>query len=117
VPPGALVPHPVAQEIRSRVYLWLRRCPVCQQPRLYRAERATCSHSCGQTRGHFKRPRQFYRRLSAAGVAAREARREARILRAIAGLTPREVWAKAYDAGYQARDAQIRRAARRKVAA
>lgn len=103
VPQNALVPYPVAQEIATRVYLWLRRCPVCQETRIMRARPATCSHACGQVRGHFKRPEGFYRRLSTAGVAARAARREARIARMIHGLTAREAFDKGYQAGLRAR--------------
>jgi predicted nucleic acid-binding Zn ribbon protein len=47
VPADALLPYPVAQDIKDRSVFWyLRRCPVCQQAKPMRSFRRSCSNNC-----------------------------------------------------------------------
>lgn len=107
VPPNALVPYPLAQDRRSRDYLWLRRCPACGKARLYRARAKTCSRKCGNSIGFFRasKVRKLHRmlpKMHRLATQARIANMEARIAREVEGLTPLEAWKKAYDRGYAA---------------
>lgn len=107
VPPGVLLPFPVAQEIRTRQYLWLRRCPACGRAKLYSARARTCSKSCGNTMGHFRaeralKLRRMLPKMQRLATKARVANQERRIAARIAGRTPEEVYRLAYSLGYTA---------------
>lgn len=105
VPAGVLLPFPVAQDIRKRHYLWLRRCPACGRARLYTARSRTCSKSCGNTMGHFRaekalKLRRMLPKMHRLATQARVANQERRIAVRIAGKTPEEIYRLAYDLGY-----------------
>lgn len=105
VPPGVLVPFPVAQDLRKRTYLWLRRCPACGRTRAYPARSRTCSKSCGNVLGHFRASRALKLRrmlptMQRLAVRARLANAERRIAERIAGKTSTEIYKLAYALGY-----------------
>lgn len=115
VPVNAILPYPVAQRIGTRQYLWLRRCPTCGRARLYLAQKATCSNSCGVAFSHWRRPHQErrMRELHRLAMQSRLRNQQARIADEVRGLTPDAIWRKAYDRGYAAGTSARRKGARR----
>ena len=118
-PANAVLPFPLAQEIGTRQYLWLRVCPTCQKRKLYQARQGTCSRSCGQSLRAWRCPRdeRKMRAIHKLAVDARIRNREARLLAECEGLTAREAYRKGYERGYSSGHAAHRKGCRRLGAA
>jgi hypothetical protein len=124
VPKDAMVPFPVAQQIRwlpdadravrrtkgytrGSHYEWARRCPACGRVRVFLAHQKTCSKPCGMVSATFRSSQVLalerrLPRMVAKAKAAKRAAAEARLAREVVGLTPEQAYRKAYRRGYSA---------------
>jgi hypothetical protein len=102
IPAGAVLPFPVAMTLRTRQYLWKRRCPQCRRVRVYLAQKTSCSMACGHAMSAWRRPHQDrkLRAIQKLAVRARLAKMEARIADRVQGLTAVEAYRLGYDTGY-----------------
>ena len=90
-----------------------RVCPECLQAyHPFHARQQTCSRSCGSARRHRLRPGQA-RAWCISAQQARYAQYKARLLSRIQGMTKLQVWNEAYQRGYSACLARVKRGAER----
>jgi hypothetical protein len=103
-PANALLPYPVAQDIATGQYRWLRRCPACGKARIYKADKRTCGNSCGVAFSHWRRPGQDrrMRQLQKLAMQTRLRKQRERMAALCAGLTAEQAYALAYKRGYAA---------------
>ncbi|HEY3499475.1 MAG TPA: hypothetical protein VGK73_32520 [Polyangiaceae bacterium] len=103
VPADALLPYPVAQDIKDRSVFWyLRRCPVCQQAKPMRSFRRSCSNNCKGVLIAITRSTEHTAKMQAVAHANTSKRAEQRDLDALFARHPaveREVIVQCYRDG------------------